>query len=804
MYKEEVFRHVLCGADSMNSVRRLCLFLLAGWTATSLFAAEPPLGCTDAEASRPSAEPEASSFWWSHFPVYVGDIGEIGPDQVSPLHARMVSGNYAADPAWGPYAQRINGNDAAKLFQEVKKTGARWISWVETFGDCMLYAGAFRRRADGSYEAYATEAALPRLVRTAWSWESVSARPDDVLCWVGLHNCVNNEAFLPPSLQREQLGLPVPCYPDGREALGWIPDGQYPANARIYDACCAKDVNGKLAISPSMPPIAANTVDPATGQPKGSTAGLFQVILSRDLAPAFSGHKEGDTVYVSAMSIAKDAAAPFWIDAIRVSVRELLRRGVDGLWCDNFSPWDNFGQFERAFGDWSEFRFRDFLADRCSADQRREMGIDDPRTFQIRAYLKEKATQFGAKNPSDLRDPVWTDVRWLDDPVWNAYKVFKQRVGQEALKSFYLAVKDEARRAGRPDFLVAGNDLPIFGLGWVRDEYLDMVSSELTPGNYLTTGPRGIMLPPLGKSAVVYRAALEHQKGPYATIWYYLNGPHAQYQGRPELSKVLFAEALANSTFLKYGGTPAHPGTPESVAWWNEFVTREEPRFGRRTAMADVGILYSPDNQLGLLAPAGPSDAFQQPHSFGYWGFATAMIDAHVPFRAVVDWKLGPQSLAGLRTLVIPDARWLDDQVLSVLEGWVGAGGRLVITGASGTRRGTDGLFAEDRVAVGTLGGPGHSRKRRNAGCAPPQCGERYGDLDAVFNRHGVLRAAGRARIADRSDDRVGRRFVHLQRPPTPHDRRRLLLEIDRRFSGVCGPGELRLGCRSGFRRARP
>jgi hypothetical protein len=108
----------------------------------------------------------------------------------------------------------------------------------------------------------------------------------------------------------------------------------------------------------------------------------------------------------------------------------------------------------------------------------------------------------------------------------------------------------------------------------------------------------------------------------------------------------------------------------------------------------------TPDNQLGLLAPAGPSDAAHQPHSFGHWGFATAMIDAHVPYRVVVDWKLGPQSLAGLRTFVIPDAQWLDDQVLDVLENWVRAGGRLVITGASGTRQGTGGLFARRTTSL--------------------------------------------------------------------------------------------------------
>ena len=291
-------------------------------------------------------------------------------------------------------------------------------------------------------------------------------------------------------LRHERLGLPVPHYPDGREAIGWIPGGQRPANARLYDACCAKDVNGKLTLAPGMLPPAANALDPATGKPKGPTEGLFRVVLDRDSLLAFPGHKAGDVVYAATISIPKDAAAPFWIDYIRVSVREILRRGIDGLWCDNYSPWDNFAQFDRAFGNWSGYRFRGFLADRLTSDQRREMGIGDPASFQIRNYLKQKAAQFGARDPSNLRDPVWTDPRWADDPVWNAYKVFKQHVGQEALRSFYRTVKDEACKAGRPDFLVAGNDIPLYGLGWVRDEYLDMVSFELMASSYLSTGPR--------------------------------------------------------------------------------------------------------------------------------------------------------------------------------------------------------------------------------------------------------------------------------------------------------------------------
>ena len=302
---------------------------------------------------------------------------------------------------------------------------------------------------------------------------------------------------------------------------------------------------------------------------------------------------------------------------------------------------------------------------------------------------------------------AWRDRRWLDDPVWNAYKVFKQRVGQEALRNFYAAIKEEAARAGRPDFCVAGNDLPVYGYGWARDEWLDMVSSEQTPAWWVTTGSRGIMIPPLGKYAVVYRAALEHQKGPYATVWYNLGGPYEKYGESTELGKVLAAEAFANSTFLKYVPNTHYAGTEQSHTWWNEFVIRHEDDFGRRFAMADVGILYSPDNQLADVVPGSHAlDHDRQPHSFGHWGFATAMIDAHIPYRVVTDWKLTCESLRGLRTFVVPNAECLDEPVLPVLTEWVRGGGRLVITGPSGARAGTQGMFRRrDRSLLEALVG---------------------------------------------------------------------------------------------------
>ncbi len=194
---------------------------------------------------------------------------------------------------------------------------------------------------------------------------------------------------------------------------------------------------------------------------------------------------------------------------------------------------------------------------------------------------------------------------------------------------------------------------------------------------------------------------MEHQKGPYATVWYYLKGEYEKYRNRPTVAKVLFAEAFANATFLKYGGNPALPGTPESVGEWNGFVRDNEDRIGRRQPLAEVGLYFSPDNQLAFVVPGSHAlDHDRQPHSFGHWGFGTALIDGHIPYRVVTDWKLSAKSLAGLKTFIVPSTECLDDDEATVLETWVRAGGRLIVTGPCGARYSTVGRFARRKTAL--------------------------------------------------------------------------------------------------------
>jgi len=626
--------------------------------------------------------------WWHWFPSFCAGT----PDQQVQSAARVAFAGYGCDPTWGPYAQRLAELDGAAALRELKSHGLRAVVWIEAFGDAMLYAATFEKLPDGSFlhRDDAPGVALTR--RSHWCWAVPDIPQGNVFRWVGIHSSVNDEDFATPLFSLAATGVPLPTYPDGRPAVGWLDGRTYPFNAAVYDACGSKDINGEVAAS-YEPPDGVNEIDPATGERRGPTEGLYPAVLGRDEVPAPQGLKPGDVVYAGVISVHKDLCAPFWRDYVRYSIRRLAAAGVDGVWCDNYSAWDNFGYppVRKAFGEWSLHRFRRFICTLPSGELAR-LGIEEPTSFDVRAYLKTKAAQLGAKNPSILDDLAWCDPRWLDDPVWCAYKAFRQLVAHEDLRAYYEAIHEEARRAGRPDFCVQGNDVPLYGLGWVRDDWLDMVNTEVSPGWHMGTGSRGIMLPPLGKMAVVYRVSLEHQKGPFTAAWYYSGDEPTPRKSA--LGKVLEAEAFANGAFLLCDpSNPSVAGTLDSHRWWNSFVRRHERVFGIRRPWADVGLVFSADNQLFFLAPGGFADMDRQPHVFGHYGWATALIDAHVPYRVLTDWQLDASHLKGLRTLVMPHVECLADEAVRAVEEWVRGGGRLVLTGPWATRHGPERLF---------------------------------------------------------------------------------------------------------------
>ncbi len=74
--------------------------------------------------------------------------------------------------------------------------------------------------------------------------------------------------------------------------------------------------------------------------------------------------------------------------------------------------------------------------------------------------------------------------------------------------------------------------------------------------------------------------------------------------------------------------------------------------------------------------------------------------------------------LSQFTTFIIPDAECMDDSSLPVLKKWVKAGGRLIITGPTGTRYSTSGYFRKRATPLfaSLIGQTGAANKEINLG----------------------------------------------------------------------------------------
>jgi hypothetical protein len=127
-------------------------------------------------------------------------------------------------------------------------------------------------------------------------------------------------------------------------------------------------------------------------------------------------------------------------------------------------------------------------------------------------------------------------------------------------------------------------------------------------------------------------------------------------------------------------------------------MNKAAPVFEQRKAVREVGVYYSSSSQLLEMMPGGFRNHADQPHSFSFYGWGTALTFLHMPWQAVPEWKM--DALSHLRVLVIPSSDVFPSEDVPALRRWVEAGGSLIIAGSCGTRLGESGNF--DRVASGS------------------------------------------------------------------------------------------------------
>jgi hypothetical protein len=593
--------------------------------------------------------------WWDHFPRIMQDM-EVST--ATSHHASIIFDWAQNDPGWGTYFQKwISRPD---LIADAHAAGLKSISYYETFGQSMCFVAAL-----GSWNGVN----LTPVYNTHWSWLYYSG---GTIRWLGVKNFFDDEDFARPYTRTHpRYGGPAMTYPDGTEATGYDGDPTDPRNSRVYDAGCSKNVFGEISLDYDYN---------ESIQASGPYDGLLYI--------------SADSKYTSLISFSKDSACPAWIDYAYASTLMAADTGMDGMWSDNFSAWDSFSAWPVycAFGDWSVARFRNYLASHFTTTELLNMGVTDPNSFDIRAELCSIALGWGWDG-ADLGSYVWNDGRWLDEPLWRAYTIFKRQTGTEALTNYSNAVHAAALEAGVTDFLIAGNDIPAFSLGWVRDN-LDMVSTELAADWSLSGGPRGFMIPPIGRISPFYKLAREHALSRFVNVWLYDQGYEA-YLHNPGICKVLYYEMLASHAMpMLYPTDSTFAGEASVNIAFFGFVSQVESVYGQRIPVEDIGVYYSSSSILSHMTPGGYLDHSAQPHQFAFWGWATALGELHYQYRAIPEWKLDSSTLADLRVLVIPESKVFEpNDVTNVLEPWVQNGGLLIVTGVSGCNLGEDDNF---------------------------------------------------------------------------------------------------------------
>ena len=627
-----------------------------------------------------------SAVWWDDFPRVVST------SSVSDAQAYSATANLngvASDPGWGLWFTYANdsGVGASNTCSSFQAAGIVSLSYNEGYGQLMTPIVELQW-------SWSLQRWTPR--HHFWNWQQYSNGP---IAWAGAWSWFDSFTNDLPFNQTEASYFARPftrmnaayggepmLYPNGAIATGFLNQDTHatdPRNSRVYDAGASKTIYGALGdLDYSYNSLASAATQPHAGE-------LWIPATTR---------------YSGLLNFGRDAACPCWTNLTRAQYLSAVQlTGSQGSWTDNVSPWDSFmagGPVSCAFGEWSVALFRNYLTNQFTTNQLASWGVlaaSAPLTsitnFDVRAYfLTVASNQFGLAS-TNLADAAWDNSGWLNQSVWNAFKIFRRQNGSAALTNYDQNVHAAAALGGQTNFALLANDILPAAFGWARGNF-DLASSELSLGWNLTAGPRGFGLPPFERLAPLYKAAREHGRSRFVTIWLYNDGYPAALTNRGPV-QALFYEMLATHTLPKIIIGDSHfAGTPAIQTDFLRFVAQSAaPAFASRVPIEEVGIYLSTSSILSTALPGDASNFAAQDHQYAVWGWGTALSELHYQYRIVPEWKLNTNLLQTLKVLIIPNADAFEPGDVPTLQTWVANGGCLIVTGDSGSRLGEAGNF---------------------------------------------------------------------------------------------------------------
>jgi len=224
----------------------------------------------------------------------------------------------------------------------------------------------------------------------------------------------------------------------------------------------------------------------------------------------------------------------------------------------------------------------------------------------------------------------------------------------------------------------------------------------------------GYGIPPLGRHHSLYKLAREHALGRFVNVWFYTTYNATQLANSSYVEPIYY-EMMAAHTFPKlFPNNSLYIGDdPTNIAFFN-FVSKAAPILGARIHLPEVAVYYSSSSVLHDWTPNGPYNSNNQTHNLAFHGFGILLSALHIQWRPIPEWKLtaylstSSENIPAndpnngisafdrqmMKILVIPESISFPQENITALQNWVYAGGKLLVTGASGQFAGESGIFA--------------------------------------------------------------------------------------------------------------
>jgi len=428
-----------------------------------------------------------------------------------------------------------------------------------------------------------------------------------------------------------------------------------------------------------------------------------------------------------------DRNNPVWREYLKAIVRLQIDAGVQGIHFDEAEVPLTSLQYGGCFCDTCVQGFRGYVQEMPQEDLPDDLHGQDLSDFHYGRYLIERGLDFRSN--------------WSSTPMFYDYTDFQRRNIKRYFGELADYARDHARTLGR-EILVSGNFFNLFEHYYAIEPFVDVIVTEMR--NTLWRYPEWYRY----AAGFAGSKPLVVVENPYGGIVMEMVEGLKQGRMHDRFRQSLYeAAALGVNMSAPYGSwmgsvvEDAFYAPHDLVTEIQAFLADHEHLYGRDPTYAEVGVVYGlesnavtrstaelpADNRLNVMAEDDvlPFDrvsrmlcAAIQPYDVLFFPDGELRPDS-----------LGPEDLTRYRTLVVPGCDVLTERQAELLEGYVDAGGRLVVAGQLGTNLGERMPKLLERPDVTVTDGFGFELDRLPYG---PQVRVAEGETDAAVALHRV------------------------------------------------------------------